>query len=185
MPSTTDAIRRDCSIEGHQGRSYEVEHAWRGASASTKQGVPEDTKTHDWAVLLTSRRLAANALRLPYAHIEPEAWSQLMSNEAPVQLLLRRAEAEKATCGLSRTWLTSAQVAAGLFTHSCRSWEGHSGSPIVIGIDGELAVIGLQLARVYKPFGAEGPPRLGLGRSIDATIGNALSQAARTLENRR
>jgi hypothetical protein len=177
LPRTTEEIRRGCSIHGEQRRSYAIANAWRGAVAGTKE--------HDWAVLLSERRLGADARRLRYAYFEPEVWSQLSAQQAPVQLLLRRVEAEKDTCRLGRTWLSSHQLAAGLFTHSCRSWEGHSGSPIVIGLDGELVVIGIQLGRIHKPLSGDGPPLLGLGRRIDAAIEAALTEAVRLLDRER
>jgi hypothetical protein len=177
IPETAEAIRRNCTIQGERRRSYAIGHAWRGSVAGARE--------HDWAVLLTTRRLDEGARRLRYVIFESGAWSSLTERQAPAQLLLRRAEAERQTCRLARTWLTSAQIAAGLFTHSCRSWEGHSGSPIVIGINAEPVVVGIQLARIQRPMGGDGPSNLGLGRRLDEAIEDAVKDAVRLLNDGR
>jgi hypothetical protein len=177
LPSTPESIRRGCSVRGEQQAWYGIEQVWLGPRTAERE--------HDWAVLVTARPLGMSVRRLAYNDLAPQVWTRLMQDQKPARLLLLRIETEQDGCRLAQNWLSAAEAAAGLFMHSCHSWDGLSGSPLIIGMNGEPVVIGIQLGRARRPLHGDGPPVLGIGRTIDATIAAAIDEAARVSTARR
>ena len=133
----TEAVIQTCFLIGHAGRQYPIEPIWRPEQRG--RGF-----TDDWAVMLVVGRLSGQVARLRIAPLAHPELQQMISNDAPVRLPLRFAPSER-ECELTQTRLTVVEVRDGLLAHNCQAWSGHSGSPILINLEGQRYVLGIHL----------------------------------------
>ena len=167
LPANGEQVRRDCRITGPGDRAYDIKAAWWSAGRS-------DDKEHDWAVLLTARRINGTVRRLRAEELPP----MLLAEEAPLRLLLYRREAEEHDCHFQAASAGVDTVDEGaIFAHSCRSWPGLSGSPILVAADGEPIVIGLHVGWRFT-LAPQGLVISGVGRAIDEEVAGAIAAAA-------
>ena len=90
----------------------------------------------DWAVMLT-RRISGDVSRWHAANVTGEWLANAAADRVPVRLVLRYAGVLQTDCHLEpRT-----QNPALLLAHSCQTYEGLSGSPLVVAVEGEPAPI--------------------------------------------
>jgi hypothetical protein len=167
LPRDLDIFKEHCAVIDTDGRRFGLRGMWR----------PEDSgrgMVDDWAVLATYRRMRRDQPRLAVGvpvvteHRAPE------SSAAALRLPLMTVTEER-DCALQDSGLTRREIQRGLFSHSCRSWYGHSGSPILAAADGRAVVIGLHLA---KRWFYEGHRAIKIGRYVDAAIIDAIDAAA-------
>lgn len=173
LPPTLEDTRRDCVVIGEHGERHAIAHAWLGG----------DDRAGDWALLLTERALRGGVTRLPI--VEPattDALAALTAARASVQIRHGAADVE---CELRTTrWLTRAELNAAVYAHSCESWPGLSGAPMVFAGDGPATLIGIHIGQLVLPPSEEPsttpePPAStrSLGRGIDAALAAALTAA--------
>jgi hypothetical protein len=168
LPSDEQSVLRQCHIVV-RGKTYSIRALWRSGGHG---------HADDWAVL-ASRRLPASIPRLRPGSISRETLSELVHQAAPVRLVLRYTT--QSACRLeprpSAPWP--------LLPHSCPGgYPGVSGSPLAIGVGGELVVIGIHVGTMTQ-FGGSALEFAGVGRALDAEIGNAIAAAAAWAGKRR
>lgn len=168
LPTSLGRLKRRCIVIGGTGVAIAIEDVWRPDS-------PGSVSANDWAVLLTEQRFRAPIARLRALRIDQDTRQRLAADETPVRLPLRSSEAER-SCTLRRSELVEAGHADNLFAHSCRAWPGLSGSPILIGIDGESFVLGIHIGTRRA---LRGRAQVDVGRYLDATVTAAISAAVR------
>ena len=84
----------------------------------------------------------------------------------PIRLPLRFLGAER-TCVLRPPGSAGVDLEDGLFSHTCRSWSGHSGSPVLAVDERGAFIFGIHLGRRWL---AETRQSLRIGRVIDSEI---------------
>src|SRR5687768_11735885 len=131
LPSEAEAVVRDCRVLV-RGKAQSVIEVWR-------DGDQTDFET-DWAVILT-KRIAGDVQRWRPARPSAEWIAAAVAEKAPVRLVLRYADPAQSDCRLEpRTpepqWLLA---------HTCVTYPGTSGSPLVMAIDGEPRLIGMHI----------------------------------------
>ena len=93
-----------------------------------------------------------------------EGWlEQLVTDKARVRLVLRYADAAQSDCRLE------AWTAQRLLAHTCVAYPGTSGSPLVVGVEREPVVIGLNVGSQLEWDGKK-LDRVSVARPIDAAI---------------
>jgi hypothetical protein len=174
---TRDAVRARCRVLGERGRTYRIRDVWRGAAGGS------DTAS-DWAVLLVDGRLDGTVGRLRPASFGGNAWRQLEATGAAVRLVLREADAGAGDCRLRQPTGSYDYSPRDLVLYSCpgspdRSRApGLSGSPIVTGVDGRAAVVGIHLGWGLQFFEDGRFHAVSIGRPIDADVAAAIGAAA-------
>ncbi len=159
LPSDVDALRRRCRVVGAENGRYRIERVWRPESRGRDS-------VDDWAVLLTERRLSGTVKRLRSLTIDHGARRQMAEDEMPVRLPLRFLGSERA-CSLTPPGSLNVDLTAELFGHTCRAWFGHSGSPILATVEGEVYILGIHLGSRWI---VEHHASLEIARYLDATI---------------
>ena len=167
LPSALADLTAQCAVIGDRGRRYRIEAAWRAPS-------PNPQIADDWAVLLTAQRMRGAQRRLPVEQIAAVARDRMAADVTAVRLPLLTAGVER-ECFLSKSGLSPAEEIAGLFGHSCLSWHGHSGSPILARLGGEIRLIGVHLGSRWF---FEERRLVKLGRFVDEAIVEAIQVAA-------
>ena len=166
LPDDLSTIRRTCVVKGAQGSHVGIKDIWRPDSRGY-------VSPSDWAVLLTNERLRDAIERLSAVRVPYPGREKLAANDIPVRLPLRFVEGERA-CSLTQFGPAGVRSSEGLFAHTCRTWPGLSGSPILISIDDQPFVLGIHLGSRW-PYDRD--PALGIGRFVDATIAEAINAA--------
>jgi hypothetical protein len=162
LPRDLETVKEYCAVIDANGRRHPLRGMWR----------PEDSgrgMVDDWAVLATYRRMRRSQPRLPVAtpFVVEDSDTSL---RLPLMTL-----AEERDCELLNEGLRAREIERGLFSHSCRSWYGHSGSPILAAANGRAVVIGLHLA---KRWFYEEHRTVKIGRYVDTEIIDAIDAAA-------
>jgi hypothetical protein len=161
--SAADAVR-NCRVIA-DGREYAVHDMWRTAGDSPR---PED----DWAVVL-SERIRGDLVRWRVAALDDEVREKLLNESARVRLVLRYANNEAQTsCHLE----SRAGTPRGLLPHSCITYPGMSGSPMVLGVEHEPVVIGVHVGSGLEWNGWK-IELVSVARPIDAPVIEAIAAA--------
>jgi hypothetical protein len=174
FPQSDQELRQICFLPLGEETTYPVAAVWRPDRFG---GGYSD----DWAVLLIRGRLTGAVSRHPLAPVERPDLQAMISNDSAVRLPLRFAPTER-PCELTQDRLLRDQVDSGLLAHNCEAWRGHSGSPILIELDGQTFILGLHLGNRWIFETSEALP---LGRYVDQRIADAVSaaiEAGRALE---
>src|SRR5690606_19803734 len=149
-----------------------IEAAWLGDGR---------TQTHDWAVLLLADRVRGrDVVRLQPSPVAPEEIAELVQARTPLEVWYGDGTL---SCEMRATkWLTRADLNAGVFAHSCPTWPGLSGSPLVVATPDGERLIGVHLGNItlqqIDDPGAEQVAALSLGRGIGPDVAAALEAAA-------
>ena len=167
LPRNVDTLRSQCVLIDAAGRDYRLHGAWR--SDQHIRGL-----ANDWAVLTTQRRLRRNQPRLLVAAPSVEERRRMESAESSLRLPLLTVAEERA-CALEQSGISADERARGLFSHTCRSWHGHSGSPILALRGDAVVLIGIHLASRWF---YEGQRSIKIGRYVDTAIMDAIYAAA-------
>lgn len=167
LPRDLETVKEYCAVLDADGRRYPLRGMWRPADGG--RGMVDD-----WAVLATFRRMRGNQARLPVAAPFVVERRSLEDSDTLLRLPLMTL-AEEHDCVLLNDGLRQREIERGLFSHSCRSWYGHSGSPILAAANGRTVIIGLHLA---KRWFYEEHRTVKIGRYIDAAIIDAIDTAA-------
>jgi len=167
LPRNVDLLREQCVVIDDENRHYGLRGLWR----------PDDIgrgMADDWAVIATLRRMRRDQARLAVGAPLVTERRTLEASAALLRLPLMTVTEER-NCTLQDSGLTQREIERGLFSHSCRSWYGHSGSPILVARDGRPVVIGFHLATRW--FYEERRP-IKIGRYVDGAIVAAIAAAA-------
>jgi hypothetical protein len=166
FPAASGVITERCAVAGAKDRRYPIRAIWRPRSQD--RGAVDD-----WAVVVTGRNFRERIWR-QRVRSEPAAEAgQLVDLAAPIRLPLRFLGAERA-CVLSEPAAVGVELEAGLFSHTCRSWSGHSGSPVLAVDDDGAFILGIHVGRRWL---AEKRQSLRIGRAIDSEILAAVRDA--------
>jgi hypothetical protein len=168
-----EAVRRDCLVYGVHGRPYRIEHVRR---APDRAGTAAD-----WAVLLLKGRLEGDVGRLVVGRASGTALSELATERAPVRLLLRQAPLTDGDCRLLP--LEPPYGAADkIIVYSCRlglaGVPGLSGSPILVGHEGETLVIAIHLGWTLLKLDDGRLHVVSMARPIDERVAAAIAAAS-------
>lgn len=153
-----DGSHDNCFVVGPDGAHYRVIRTFNPPMLASSW--------EDWAVVVTSQPFNGPAERLPVREIG--------AVEGEVSVAMVGRDFANPECRLSR----SERVNDGgrlIYTHTCGSRRGLSGAPIVARVDGEVAVIAINVGRLT---GGAGPGHRavarGVGDGFDAMIQRGL-----------
>lgn len=172
LPDAVEHIRERCTINGVRGGPIRIA-AWF---------LPDRTSAatgDDWAVIVTEGTIDAEVTRHRYALVDDAGLQALIESEAAARLLLYSEAVDETGCRMRKTTSESVGVGSNLFVHSCRSWPGTSGSPIVIRINEVNTLIGMNIGRIWSPGPDDSGMYAGLGVAINGEIAAAIERAAR------
>ncbi|MCZ6584663.1 MAG: hypothetical protein O6930_01475, partial [Gammaproteobacteria bacterium] len=116
--------------------------------------------------LLTERPLRGDVKRVRTLATDDATRQRLAWDEIPVRLPLRFIGGERA-CSLTQPGSSGVDLAVELFGHTCRAWFGHSGSPILTIVEGQVYILGIHLGSLWI---VENHASLEIGRYLDAKI---------------
>lgn len=166
FPAAAESVTERCAADGAKDRRYPIRAIWRPATRA--RGAVDD-----WAVVVTGRNVRERIWR-QRVRSEPIAeQGQLAELMAPIRLPLRFLGAER-DCVLRAPGWAGVDLEAGLFSHTCRSWSGHSGSPVLAVDEHGAFVLGIHVGRRWftEPYRS-----LRIGRAIDHDILDAIRNA--------
>ena len=126
----------------------------------------------DWLVLRTAERLPESAVRFGLARAGPAD-----INHLPGIVILSSRQGAQCDIRPDNVRLGEGR----LFAHDCNTRPGHSGSPILISLNGEPTVIGVHIGRLME-FSTSEQFVLGVGRWIDASIEQAVMDLAQSAD---
>jgi hypothetical protein len=162
LPATPEDVRRRCHVFAN-GAQRSIEQVWR---AHGHAADPE----HDWAVFVT-QRVKGDLKRWRVAAVAESWLEQLVADRARVRLVLRFAAAAQTDCRLE-AWTSQR-----LLAHTCVTYPGTSGSPLVVGVDLEPVIIGLHVGSQLNWNGKE-LDMASVARPLDAAVIAAVETAA-------
>lgn len=171
IPVDPDRIRRDCSVAGAGGTQLQIVDLWLSSDR-------HELYAGDWVVLTIAAIVSDDIHRMKFAMFAQSDLQELAVDQAPVALMLYSPTVDQHCRILNEGLGDRRQMAAGFFIHSCRSWRGVSGAPIIIGVDGEPVLIGIHIAHFEHVRGRGNELARGIGRTIDVEIESAINAAA-------
>jgi hypothetical protein len=161
LPPETQAVLRDCRVLV-RGKPQSIVAFWRGGDPTSPEA--------DWAVILT-KRIAGDVQRWRAAGPSAEWLAAAVAAKAPVRLVLRYADSAQSDCRLEPRIPDSQLIA-----HSCVTYPGTSGSPLVMAVDGEPMLIGIHLGSQIL-FDGRKLDFVSVARPFDAQVGAAVASA--------
>ena len=170
LPASSDAVLSDCRAIA-RGKRYPVDALWRSPTI-------EADWQNDWAVLLT-RGLGDHIRRLRPGYMTPAALARLVTEQAPVRLVLRYGDETQSDCHLEQ----SPDAHAPLVLNSCVSYAGLSGTPLIAMIEGQPIVIATLVGSRLEWDGARfksGSIAHALDLDVAAAIAAAVARARAT-----
>jgi hypothetical protein len=165
LPEDTSRIKKDCRVSGAHGSPVRIADFWL---SKTRNAGLED----DWVVIMTRSALTGPVGRLRAGVVSQSVLERLLVDKRPVEVMLATSAVDQRNCRIVE--LLERRV----FSHSCRGWVGLSGSPILIGVNDEPVVIGIQLGQIMRPLDMRGSLFLGVGLAINDATAAAIQQAA-------
>jgi hypothetical protein len=162
LPLEVEQVLHDCRVLV-RGKPQTIVEVWRGGDRATPEA--------DWAVLLT-RRIGGHVQRWRAARPSLEWLVGAVAQQAPVRLVLRYADAAQSDCHLEPRTLDLQRLIA----HSCVTYPGTSGSPLVMAIDGEPTLIGIHLGTQLL-FDGRKLDFVSVARPVDGEVGAAVASA--------
>lgn len=167
FPAATETVTERCTVVGAKERRYPIRAIWRPSSRD--RGAIDD-----WAVVVTGRNLRERIWRQRVrTELATENEGQAGEITVPLRLPLRFLGAERG-CVLRPPGSAGVDLEHGLFSHTCRSWSGHSGSPVLAVDEHGAFILGIHLGRRWLP---ETRQSLRIGRVIDREILAAVRDA--------
>lgn len=169
LPNDARRIVEDCFIVGSGGIDVRIAHF-----------VLPEARTDlydDWIVLVTAGRFEGNVGRLRVAALAPDALERMIHERAPLRLMLYSASAEQDDCVFAPNYSTAKELEIGVFVHSCRTWEGTSGAPIVVDIDGAPVVIAMNIGRRLSLSSEASRHYVSLGLALSENLTAAIRGA--------
>ena len=163
LPSSPEQIERVCRVFV-RGRDYEIGAVWH---AGDHASAPE----HDWAVLLLKERIKGDLLRWRAARVDESWLDGLVAEHARVRLVLRYAGSDQTDCRIE-SWTPQR-----LLAHSCVTYPGTSGSPLVVGVDLAPVLIAIHVGSEMRWDGTRFD-LVSVARPLDAPVLAAIEAAA-------
>jgi hypothetical protein len=166
LPADPADVERDCIVLV-RGKEQAISAVWHSGGNLVSE-------EHDWAVVLT-RRVTGEIHRWRPAHATDEWLIEAAARRAPVRLVLRYADGPQSDCHLEPKTADPRLLLA----HSCVSYPGTSGSPLVVAIEREPSpvLIGIHLGTQLTWTGTE-LDFVSVARPLDAAIAAAIEAAA-------
>ena len=121
--------------------------------------------------MFVTQRIKGDLKRWRVAAVAESWLEQLVADHARVRLVLRYADAAQTDCRLE------AWTAQRLLAHTCVTYPGTSGSPLVVGVDLEPVIIGLHVGSQLNWDGKE-LDMVSVARPLDAAVIAAVDAAA-------
>ena len=166
FPAGADMVTERCAVAGVRDRRYPIRAIWRPPFRA--RGAVDD-----WAVVVTNRKLRERIWRQRVRN-EPVALEGPPGDlSEAVRLPLRFLGTER-SCALRTPESVGMELEVGLFSHTCRSWSGHSGSPVLAVDEHGAFILGIHVGRRWYAATRES---LRIGRLIDGEILNAIRAA--------
>ena len=166
FPASAQIVTESCAVAGVKDRRYPIRAIWRPSTRA--RGAVDD-----WAVVVTGRNLRERIWR-QRVRSEPVAiHGQQVDVTGPVRLPLRFLGTER-DCVLRGPAATGIDLEDGLFSHTCRSWSGHSGSPVLAVDEQGAFILGIHVGRRWMAATRES---LRIGRVVDREILDAVRDA--------
>jgi hypothetical protein len=163
LPPSAVEIERDCRVLV-KGEEYAIEAVWQAAS---QRPGPE----HDWTVVLLDERIPGDLVRWRATEIAPSWLDELVAARAPVRLVLRYADAAQTDCELE-SWTPQR-----LLAHSCLTYPGTSGSPLVVGVDSTAMLIAIHVGSELR-FDGTRFDMVSVARPLDESVIAAIESAS-------
>jgi hypothetical protein len=163
LPPSAVEIERDCRVLV-RGEEYAIGAVW---NADNRVPGPE----HDWAVVLLDERIEGDLVRWRAEEVAPSWLDELVAARAPVRLVLRFADAAQTDCELE-AWTPRRSLA-----HSCVTYPGTSGSPLVVGVDSTAMLIAIHVGSELL-FDGTRFDMVSVARPIDASVLAAIEKAS-------
>jgi hypothetical protein len=166
LPPDAQTVKRDCRVLV-RGKAHAIAEVWH---AGGDRAGPQ----HDWAVIVT-RRIAGDVHRWRVGLVTSDWLIDAVSQGAPVSLVLRSPDASQNACRLE----PETQDPRVLFAHSCVTYPGMSGSPMVIGlaVEPEPVLIALHIGSQARWIGTK-LDFVSVARPVDAEIAATIEAAA-------
>jgi hypothetical protein len=166
LPADARSIKRDCRVLV-RGKRHVITEVWHA-------GGDRVGAEHDWAVLLT-QRIVGDVHRWRPARASGEWLANAVARGAPVRLVRRYADAPQTDCHLEAKTADPRLLLA----HSCTTYPGQSGLPLVIALDGarDPVLLGVHIGSQWSWAGT----RLSftsVARPLDAEISATIDAAA-------
>ena len=121
LPPDAEAVKRDCRVLV-RGKAHAIAEVWH---AGGDRAGPK----HDWAVIVT-QRITGDVHRWRVGLATSDWLINAASQGAPISLVLRSPDVPQNDCRLE----PETQDPRVLFAHSCVTYPGMSGSPMVVGL---------------------------------------------------
>jgi hypothetical protein len=177
LPADSQSVKRDCRVLV-RGERHVIAEVWHA-------GGDRVGTEHDWAVLLT-QRIIGDVHRWRPAQAPGEWLASAAARAAPVRLVRRYADESLSDCHLEAKTADPRLLLA----HSCISFPGQSGLPLVIALDREPepVLIGVHIGSLWSWAGTKldfTSVARPLDAEISATIEAAAARAAQTTWRRR
>jgi hypothetical protein len=163
LAGSAENAERECLVLA-RGKQHAIEAVWLAGDYASG---PE----HDWAVVLLAKRIEGDVRRWRAVEAVTGTLEGLVEGRAPVRLVLRYAGTAQTDCRLER-W-----TAQRLLAHTCLTYPGESGSPLVAGMDQTLVLIGVHIGSQLEWNGTT-IDMISVARPLDATIIAAVETAA-------
>ena len=166
LPPDAQTVKRDCRVLV-RGKAHAIAEVWH---AGGDRAGPKD----DWAVIVT-QRITGDVHRWRVGLATSEWLVNAVSQGAPIGLVLRSPDASQNACRLE----PETEDPRVLFAHSCVTYPGMSGSPMVIGsaVEPEPVLIALHIGSQARWIGTK-LDFVSVARPVDAEIVAAVEAAA-------
>ncbi|RPI60834.1 MAG: hypothetical protein EHM50_06700 [Lysobacterales bacterium] len=165
LPASAAEVVRDCRVVA-RGREYPIDDVWHAGGDALGAG-------HDWAVVL-SKRIRGDLHRWRVGEVGVESLAKLVADRAPVRLVMRYTDMGTHTdCRLE----PRASIPSRLVAHTCLSYPGMSGSPLILGVADEPVLIGLHVGSGLEWTGFK-IDMVSVAQPIDAPVIAAIVAAA-------
>jgi hypothetical protein len=165
LPPSAAEVVRNCRVLA-RGKEYAIADVWHAGGDALGAG-------NDWAVVL-SKRIRGDLHRWRVGEIGDEPLAKLVADRAPVRLVMRYAGVGTHTdCRLE----PRASLAPRLVAHTCTTYPGMSGSPLVMGVGGEPVLIGLHVGSGLEWTGLK-IDMVSIAQPVDAPVIAAIVAAA-------
>jgi hypothetical protein len=166
LPPDAETVKRDCRVIV-RGRPRAILQVWHA-------GGDRAGPTHDWSVILT-QRITGDVHRWRVGLPTSDWLINAVAQGAPVSLVLRSPDSPQNNCRLE----PETEDPGALFAHSCVTYPGLSGSPIVIGlaVEPQPVLIAVHIGSQSRWTGSK-LDFVSVARPVDAEIAATIEAAA-------
>ena len=166
LPPDPEAVKRDCRVLV-RGKAHAITEVWH---AGGDRAGPK----HDWAVIVT-KRIVGDIRRWRVGRVTGDWLVNAVAHGTRVSLVLRSPDASHDDCRLE----PETHDPRVLFAHSCVTYPGMSGSPMVVGlaVEPEPVLIAVHIGEQVRWTGTK-LDFVSVARPVDAEITATIEAAA-------